>query len=277
MFSFPQMAGRVRRRMTVQLVSLLALNSSWGPEAKWFCSPVLNCHSCALAWFACPIGVFIHFSGYRLFPFFALGTVLLIAVLLGRWLCGWVCPFGFLQDLLHRIPTRKISLPRWTNAIKYGVLILTVFLLPFLLGELTQFSFCRICPASAVQVTIPGLAKSGFAGIAGSTAVRLGVLAVVIVFSVLSTRAFCRVLCPIGALLAPLNLISFGRVRAPKGKCVSCSRCDKVCPTDDRPSERLMRGQDPSRSADCVLCGDCSAVCPTSGRENPSNSCVSPQ
>ena len=110
-------------RRAVQTVSLLLLHSSWGPELKSFCLPVMNCHSCALSWFACPIGVYVHYAGYRLFPFLAVGTVLIIGVFLGRFLCGWVCPFGFLQDLLHKIPSPKFRLPRWTAAIKYVVLV----------------------------------------------------------------------------------------------------------------------------------------------------------
>ena len=135
-------------RQSVQFVSLFLLHSSWGPEFKWLCNPVLSCHSCVLAWFACPIGVFVHYSGYHLFPFLAVGTVLLLGVFLGRLLCGWVCPFGLLQDLLYKMPGPKFHMPKWTVNVKYVVLLVTVILLPFFLGEQTMLSFCRWCPAS---------------------------------------------------------------------------------------------------------------------------------
>ena len=157
-----RIAGMVlSRRRLVQVLSLLTLHSSWGPEAKWLCVPVLNCHSCALAWFACPIGVAIHYSGYRLFPLIAAGTILLLGTLFGRLFCGWACPFGFLQDMLHKIPSPKFRLPSWASYTKYLVLLLMVFAFPMFWGENTLFSFCRICPASALQVTIPHAVASG--------------------------------------------------------------------------------------------------------------------
>ena len=146
------------RRVT-QFISLLVLHSSLliGWQAKYICFPVLTCHSCPLYLFACPIGVLVHFSGYHVLPFIAIGTILLAGALLGRIFCGWLCPFGYVQDLLHKIPSRKFRMPEWTGYIKYVVLALMVFLLPFLLGELTIFSFCRICPVATLEVTTPAL------------------------------------------------------------------------------------------------------------------------
>ena len=61
-------------RRAVQFGTRLLLHSSWGAEAKWLCLPVLNCHSCQLAWVACPIGVLVHYAGLHVFPFRAVGT-----------------------------------------------------------------------------------------------------------------------------------------------------------------------------------------------------------
>jgi len=232
---------------------------------KWFCAPLLNCHSCALAWFACPIGVFVHYSGYRVFPFLAVGIVLLLAVLLGRLLCGWLCPFGLLQDLLHKIPSRKFGLPRWTRWIKYGILLGMVILAPFFLGEQTMCSFCRICPASAVQVTVPNLVKAGFSGLGTQTLVKLTFLATVIVLGIFCCRSFCRVFCPLGALLAPLNYISFWTVKTPTTDCTLCGKCDALCPVAGNPSLRAAAGVDPGRTAECIACTECQSVCPRNG------------
>lgn len=253
-------------RIYVQLAALVALHSSWGPEAKWLCNPVLSCHSCALSWFACPIGVFVHYAGWQIFPFLALGMVLLAGVLFGRLLCGWACPFGLLQDLLYRIPGPKLELPAWSRWIKYGVLGLMVFLLPFLLGELTEFSFCRICPASALQVTAPALIQGQIAEFGALFWARAGVLAGVLGLAWLASRSFCRVFCPIGALLAPLNFLSFWAVKPPTEGCISCKRCSRACPTDVQPAGRILAGTPPSRAADCVVCHDCQPVCPVPGR-----------
>ena len=251
-----------RARRFVQSLSLLLLHSSWGPEAKWFCTPIYSCHACPLSWFACPVGVFIHYSGYRVFPFLAVGTLVVFGALLGRMLCGWVCPFGFLQDLLHRIPSRKFTAPGWTASIKYVVLALTVFLIPFFLGADTLFSFCRFCPAAAIQVTLPWAAKNGFGAFQWYQWVKIGLMVVTLIAAVFSSRLFCKVLCPIGALMAVFNYVSFWRVKVPTQACVSCSECDKVCPTDVNPSERILKGLPPSHNLDCVLCHECRSVCP---------------
>ncbi|MCX7000957.1 MAG: 4Fe-4S binding protein [Candidatus Sumerlaeota bacterium] len=250
------------RRKTVQIISLLFLHSSWGPQAKWFCNPVLSCHSCALSWFACPIGVLVHFSGYHIFPFLVAGMLLLFGVLIGRLFCGWVCPFGLAQDVLHKIPGRKFALPEWASSGKYLVLLFMVLLIPFLAGESTMYSFCRICPAATLQVSLPYLISSGFATISAATVVRWGVLIIVIYFAIRSSRSFCKAICPIGAIMALLNYISFVVVRLPKDACVSCQSCDSSCPMNVRPSERAIKEIPVNRTPDCIVCHDCKRACP---------------
>jgi len=254
------------KRWIVQTVSLLALHSSWGPEVKWLCNPVLSCHSCVLAWFACPIGIFVHYSGYHVFPLLATGAVLLVGVLVGRLLCGWVCPFGFLLDLLYKIPSPKFAMPSWTGWIKFAVLGATVVALPYFLGESTVTSFCRVCPASAMQVTIPYMIL-GSVTLTVLTLVKLAVLAGVLVLGVLSLRSFCKVLCPIGALLAPLNFVSFWIIKTPTDACVRCSKCDRLCPSEGRPSERIAAGIPANRALDCIVCHECQDGCPRRNEE----------
>ena len=256
----------MNRRIS-QIVSFVLLHSSWGLEAKWLCNPVLSCHSCVLAWFACPIGVFVHYSGYHLFPYLAVGTVLLFGALFGRLMCGWVCPFGLLQDLMHKIRSPKFTLPQWTTYLKYLVLAVMVFLIPFMLGEETMYSFCRICPASALQVTVPNLIAGGFAGIGLATIVKLSILVAVLVLVTLSSRAFCKTMCPIGAMLAPLNLLCFWAVKPPTKGCISCKRCDEACPTNVTPSTRIIDQIAPNRALDCIICHECQPVCPSRDKD----------
>ncbi len=255
----------LNRRLT-QLTSLILLHSSWGPQAKWFCNPVLSCHSCSLSWFACPVGVFVHYSGYHLFPWLALGTVLLTGVLAGRLFCGWVCPFGFLQDMLHRIPSPKIILPRWTSNIKYIVLAATVGVIPFYLGEETMLSFCRMCPASAIQVTLPYIVTAGPGALNAPITIKLGMLAGILLLASVSSRSFCKTLCPIGAMLAPLNHISILTVKPPEKPCISCRKCDRVCPTGVEPSQRISEGIPANRALDCIVCHECRDKCALTSR-----------
>ena len=266
-------------RRIVQALSFMALNSSWaGGQVKWFCLPVMNCHSCSLAWFACPIGVFVHYAGYRVFPFLALGLLVMTGVLLGRFLCGWVCPMGFLQDLLYKIPGRKIALPAWTKFIKYVLLVLTVVLLPFLLGETTLWSYCRGCPVSAMQATLPNLLSGGGFPLPVRTVVKLVILVAVLLLAMVSSRGFCRVLCPIGALLAPFNHLSFWGVKPVVG-CVGCKKCNSTCPTQCAPAPAMMDHRSPSRQTECVVCNDCRTRCPVRKKtvsKGPADSVDSP-
>jgi len=259
--------GEALKRRISQFISLLILHSSWGPEAKWLCNPVLSCHSCVLSWFACPIGVLTQFAGYHVFPFLAIGTVLLFGVLFGRLLCGWVCPFGLLQDLLHKIPSRKFALPNWMRYIKYAILAVMVLLLPYLLGGETMLSFCRICPAATIQASIPSMISEKFANAGTHAIVKLTIMAAVLALAVFSARGFCKAFCPIGAILAPLNLVSFWFIRMPEGACIACKECDTACPMQGQPSSRIEKGIPSNRFAECIVCHECQFGCPIHGKQ----------
>ena len=234
-------------RRIVQASSLVALNSSWaGGQVKWLCMPVMNCHSCALAWFACPIGVFIHYAGYRVFPFLALGTLLLAGVLLGRFLCGWVCPMGFLQDLLYKIPGRKIALPAWTKYIKYVLLGADGGPAAVLAGR------------KHAVVVLPGMSGFGDAGDHSEPAGRRrgGPCRCGRSSNWRFWRRCCCWRCSTGACIAGccvrsargwrlFNHFSFWRVK-PVAGCVGCKKCDTACPTQCGPSPRMIAGSRPA-------------------------------
>jgi ferredoxin-type protein NapH len=252
----------MNKRRAVQYLSLLLLHSSWGPELKWLCNPVLSCHSCALSWFACPIGVFVHFSGYHLLPLLPVGMILLVGIFIGRMLCGWVCPFGLLQDLLQKIPSAKISLPHWTLYTKYALLILFVFVTPYVWSESTLLSYCRLCPAGTLQASLPASIAAGFSNVQTSTVLRWLALVAILVFAVLSARSFCRVLCPIAALLAPLNYLSFWAIKAPRESCLDCKKCDSACSVEIQPSVRIGKQIPANRHLECIVCHECQTTCP---------------
>jgi ferredoxin-type protein NapH len=251
----------MKKRRVVQTLSLLLLHSSWGPELKWLCNPVLSCHSCALSWFACPIGVLVHFSGYHVFPYLPIGMLLLAGLSFGKLLCGWICPFGFLQDFLYKIPSVKIKLPDWTIWVKYPLLVLMVFLIPYLLGESTFYSFCRICPAGTLQASLPALWKGGFSGFYFTTLIRWVALFAILLMAVANLRSFCKVLCPLGALMAPLNYLAFWAVKVPRKACSGCQTCDKACPVDAQPSVRINRSVPSNRNMECIVCHECESAC----------------
>ena len=103
---------------------------------KTVCVPGLNCYSCPGAAGACPIGAFQAVVGSSKFHFscYITGFFILLGVLLGRFICGFLCPFGWFQELLNKLPTKKLSTRRLKplTYLKYAILIVMVFLLPVL-------------------------------------------------------------------------------------------------------------------------------------------------
>lgn len=130
--------------------------------SKAFCVPVLNCYSCPGALGACPIGSIQSLLGgmQSRFPFYVLGLLVLFGAVLGRVVCGLLCPFGLVQDLLHRIPVPKRVVPRRIDRparyLKYVVLAVLVFLVPAFAAAETGVvppPFCKyICQIGRAHV-----------------------------------------------------------------------------------------------------------------------------
>ena len=188
----------------------------------WLPVPVLNCYSCPLAQGACPIGTIQHFLVIGAIPLFALGIVGIFGVIAGRFYCSHLCPFGFLQDLLAKLSKHKLRMPRFFGYGKYAVLAVMVVILPPLVKE--PF-FCTLCPAGSLEAGIPVFtdawleSHSAQAELYSSTSGILGmigwwfwfkicILAAILAASVFIMRPFCRIMCPLGALLGLFNRIS---------------------------------------------------------------------
>ncbi|MGD2174045.1 MAG: 4Fe-4S binding protein [Candidatus Brocadiaceae bacterium] len=251
-------------RRTVQGISLAVFNLGLFFQQKGVCVPILHCHSCPLASFACPIGVLGHYASYLIFPFLAVGIIGVIGVLLGRALCGWVCPFGLIQDLLYKIPGRKLRLPGWARLPKYAVFVGLVLLVPMFLGVDSPWFFCRWCPVATFEAAIPNAVTAGGFSDALSAAIRLSILGIVLVAAVASQRSFCIALCPIAAMMAPFNRISALYLRRNPARCTDCGLCVSPCPA--RQVSDIERGILPGDSdLDCTLCLDCTKQCPHEG------------
>ena len=136
-----------------------------GPT-KAACVPGLNCYSCPGALGSCPIGSLQAVLGSRdyKFSFYAVGFLLFFGSLFGRFVCGWLCPFGLVQDLLYKIPLfkKRKNLPGHKVLIwaKYVILVLFVILLPLLVVDFTGQGdpwFCKyICPSGTLAIASPG-------------------------------------------------------------------------------------------------------------------------
>ena len=235
-------------------------------KGKTVCVPGLNCYSCPAASGACPIGAFQAVVGSSKFGFsyYITGLLILLGVLLGRFICGFLCPFGWFQELLHKIPTKKLSTRRLKplTYIKYAVLAVTVLLLPALLVNdvgLGDPYFCKyICPQGVLEGAIPmSLANPGIRAALGSLFTwKFSILLAVIVLSVLFYRPFCKWLCPLGAFYALLNRVSLFQMKVDKNRCVSCGKCAKACKMDVDVTKT-------PNHAECIRCGMCIRACPT--------------
>jgi len=197
------------------------------------------------------------------FSYYVTGTLILLGVLLGRFVCGFLCPFGWLQELLHKIPGKKISTKKLKplTYIKYVVLLFAVVLLPVLVvndvGMGDPF-FCKyICPQGVLEGAIPlAIANAGIRSALGHLFTwKLAVLIAVVVLSVLFYRPFCKWICPLGAFYALMNRVSLLGIRVDACKCVSCGKCSKVCQMD----VDVVRAPN---HAECIRCGKCIGACP---------------
>ena len=235
-------------------------------KGKAVCVPGLNCYSCPAASGACPIGSFqavVGSSKFR-FSYYITGFLILLGVLLGRVICGFLCPFGWFQELLHKIPTKKLSTKKLKplTYLKYVVLLVMVVLLPVLvtnqLGMGDPF-FCKyLCPQGVLEGAIPlSMANTGIRAALGSLFTwKFIVLLTVIVLSIVFYRPFCKWLCPLGAFYALLNKVSLFQMQVDQSKCVSCGKCAKVCKMD------VDVTKSPNHT-ECIRCGMCIRACPT--------------
>ena len=191
---------------------------------------------------------------------------MLFGVVLGRAVCGLLCPFGLVQDLLHKIPLKTITLPRRVDRalrwLKYLVLALLVILLPALVavqkGVAPPF-FCEfLCPAGTLGGALPLMAANpSLRALAGALfSWKFAVLVLIVVAAMVIPRPFCRYLCPLGAFYSLFNRVSFYGLSLNTERCVGCGRCAQVCPMG-------IDARQNTNSPECIRCGKCSAACPT--------------
>ncbi len=236
-------------------------------KLKNICVPGLNCYSCPGALSACPIGAMQAVEGSTPYgvSLYVTGFLIFAGVMAGRFVCGWLCPFGLIQELLNKIPLRKIKIPRGINNVlkylKYALLLIAVIILPIALTDRFGVSvpfFCKyICPAGTLEGGIPLLLMNAplRQAVGPLFSWKLCVLLFVIGLSMLIYRPFCRYLCPLGAFYSLFNGLSFYLYRFDAGKCTRCGKCAAACKMDVTPCVT-------PNSPECIRCGKCKKACP---------------
>lgn len=237
-------------------------------KLKNLCVPGLNCYSCPGALGSCPVGAMQAVVGSWNFKltFYVAGFLMFTGALTGRFVCGWLCPFGLIQDLLHKIPfPKKIGIfpgDRFLRKLKYVIFLVFVILMPMfvvdLLGQGAPY-FCKlICPAGTLEGGLPlVLLNKGMRGAIGWLYAWKNVLLVVIlVLSVIIYRPFCKYICPLGAVYSLFQPISVFRYRVDQELCTHCGACAKACKMQVDPVKS-------PNHPECIRCGQCKKVCPT--------------
>ncbi len=264
-------AHKPTKRRLIQLYAALLFNANlkgfgngkiYTGGIKNICTPGLNCYSCPGAVGACPMGALQNAlsSSDRSVPFYMLGIILLYGLLFGRWICGFLCPFGLIQDLLHKINTPKVGKSRLTRILshlKYVILAFFVVLIPLLYVGFPMPGFCKyICPAGTLEGAVGLLsnpANEGHLAMLGSLFTWKFLLMVVfLVGAVFIYRIFCRFICPLGAIYGFFNKIALVGVKLDRDSCTDCGLCIGKCKMDIRHVG----------DRECINCGECIKVCP---------------
>lgn len=267
-----------RIRHAVQAFWTVVTNSYWigfvrgkiyQGKIKNVCVPGLNCYSCPGAVASCPIGALQATIGsyeYQM-AFYVAGFMILVGTLMGRFVCGWLCPFGLVQDLLHKIPLpKRLKLrtfrgDRALRCLKYLILAVFVILMPLYFTDLIGQGFpwfCKlVCPVGTLEGGIPLvlLNQAMHTAIGWLYVWKNVVLAVIVLLAILIYRPFCKYLCPLGAIYSVFNPISVVRYQVDSDTCTRCGTCGHIC----------KMGCDPVKNAnslECIRCGACRAACP---------------
>jgi len=231
---------------------------------KQFCAPGLNCYSCPAAALSCPIGALQAVGGSMRFDFsfYAVGFLLAMGLMLGRFICGFLCPFGLIQELAAKVPLKKRRLPKWMKYVKYLVLAVFVLILPVADTNIVGMgkpAFCQyICPSGTLLGGVPLVTTHPElqASLGWLFAWKMLLLILLLGGCMLVHRLFCKVLCPLGAVYGLCNRFSFYRLTVDAKKCVGCGKCAALCPMDVDPVKH-------PQSMECIRCGKCAALCPT--------------
>ena len=233
-------------------------------NTKVACVPGINCYSCPGAVGACPLGSLQgSYSADRSTLFYVGGTLLLYSIMFGRMICGWLCPFGWIQELIYKVKSPKVKkspVTRLLSYLKYVILVVFVGIVPMLyaLRDTPLPAFCKyICPAGTLEGGMTLLSnkvnESFFSMLGPIFTWKFLMMVSILVGCVFVFRLFCRFLCPLGALYGLFNKLSVFGITLNRDKCIDCNKCIATCKMD------IAHVGD----HECISCGECAAVCPT--------------
>ncbi len=181
-----------------------------------------------------------------------------MSLLLKRSFCSWLCPVGTFSEALWKLGNSifhvNLRLPNWLDialrALKYILLaFFASFILTMSADALEEFM------GSSYGMMVDVRMMNFFRYMSLSAALVIGGL---VIGSVFIKNLWCRYLCPYGALLGLVSLLSPVKIRRDAEACVDCGKCAKSCPAA-LPVDKLVQ----VRSAECTACFECIAACST--------------
>jgi len=262
--------------------------------------PSIHCYACPLSVWICPIGALQNFVKLGRFPFFAMGTMMAAGAGFGRAVCGWICPFGLLNDLLagmNRFRTRlgviELLLSLFAGLfmvsaaavnLRAGVaLAIAFFFALFLIRRFYLFKylflaamlaaaivcadtiFCKVCAVATFEASIPyafNPASPIPVNLLGAPfMIHLCVGALSVVGILWARRFWCRYICPFGAIMGLTNRFSALRLLRDKEKCDPKS-CGAACLKSCPMGVTGIPRLESIDATDCIRCGDCVDACP---------------
>ena len=262
------------KRKLIQLYSALLHNAHikgfisgklFDGPLKNICGPGLNCYSCPGAITACPLGSIQNAlaESKTKTPTYVFGIILLYCIILGRTICGYLCPAGLLQELLYKIKTPKLKKSQVTRILsytKYVILFILVIGVPLMYAlqenNMPVPGFCKyICPIGTFEggvfLLIPS-SNSDYYGMLGALfSWKFLVMLIIVLAAIFIYRVFCRFLCPLGALYGLFNKLSIIGIKVDKEKCSDCYACINVCKMDVKEVG----------DHECINCGECISHC----------------
>jgi len=223
-----------------------------------------------------------------IFPFIPLATIFLVGGLVGRYFCGWVCPVGFIQEILAFLPFKKIYPSKNSNirgsevALYFvgGVLVFVALVgltrllsiqsteasLEATFGILAIDPLTALDPASTLLTFIPYMIYwdriPGLSLLASNPDllwfwVRLLIMLVIFAIPAFIPRAYCRYICPTGAVMGRFAKYSLVGIKRNPILCNECGDCESICPM----GVRVMDYADKIKDSLCIGCMDCAYVC----------------
>jgi polyferredoxin len=191
---------------------------------------------------------------------FLLISFLIISLVFRKAFCSWLCPIGTLSELLWKLGRRlfrwDLTLPRWADLPLRSLKYVLLGLFAYAVGSMSAAALSAFL--TSPYGLIADVKMLHFFRFLSSTA--LITLVSLALLSLLIKNFWCRYLCPYGALMGLVSLLSPARIRRDPDVCIDCSKCARACPAV-LPVDRLAT----VRSAECTGCLECVAICPAAG------------